>query len=152
MKLMKRMIVLGCALLALTGCLETRFHTGRTVSLNLPAIAHETKISVTDPRVKEAIRLIDSALVSDGFTPDRNAPNGNEPDLIASYAKFDSAGFRQVGMPRVYLRGNKLDVVVVELGNRSGRSNAATKKSCELLRAELSRRFGSESVTITNAD
>jgi hypothetical protein len=147
---MNKRTALGCALLlALTACPEARFHTSRTLSVSLPAPAGQSRVSlsVKDAEAQDALRLIDRVLVADGFAPDPNRPVANEPGLIASYAKFDGTGLRRVGTPDVYLRGERLEVVFVELGNRSGHLKA-TNKILNLLRKELINRYGSKSVKV----
>lgn len=151
---MKKLIPLGCALLVLTGCPETRFHSGKIVSLNYPAQAGESKIvlAAEDMQVQEALRVVDSVLIGEGFSPDSKRPTGSEPNLVASYAKFDADGLRAVGTPDVYLKNNRLEIVISELGNKRGHLSPSSKKICSTLQKELSNRFGAERVRIVNAD
>ena len=151
---MKRLAALSCALVLLTGCPEPRFHSGRIVSLTFPAQTGESKVilSAQDSQVQEALRIIDSVLVGDGFARDSKRPAGSEPNLVASYARFTADGLREVGTPDVYLKDNRLEIVIVELGNRTGRPSAASKKICTTLQKELSNRFGAQRVRVVNAE
>lgn len=142
------------ALLLLTGCPEARFATSRTVALNFPASDRQSKVSlsVSNAEVQEALKVIDSVLTSEGFTRDANPATQNEQGALASYARYDGKGLRQVGTPDVYFKGDRLEVIFIELGNRSGHLTTATKKAVDSLRKELSNRYGAQRARVVNGD
>ena len=148
----KTLTVFGCAILLLAaGCFfGDRVAPPRTISLNFPAPTGQGKVSlsVKDTQVQEAMRVIDTVLTADGLTRDPNPPTANDPGFIASYARYNGTGPRPVGNPDVYLKDDRLEVVFTEFWNRSGHLSAATKKSCDSLRKELSNRYGAERVKV----
>jgi hypothetical protein len=147
MRTSKTLFVLcAAALLVLTGCfLGDRFFTARTVAVNFPAPA---VLMVNDAQVQSALRVIDTALTSQGFHRDTNAPAQTQPDFVVSYTRYDGTGLRPLNGPNVYLRTNRLEVVVVEWGNRSGHLTAHGKQVCKSLRDALSKQYGAGKVRI----
>lgn len=89
MSVSKKPIALCAAavLLLLTGCwLGDRFFTTRTVAVNFPAPAGQKPVLLTveDAPVQGALRVIDTALTSQGFHRDTNAPAETQPDFVVS--------------------------------------------------------------------
>jgi hypothetical protein len=143
--------VLGCVLsLLLTGCFfGDRVPASRTVSFRFPAPSRlQTGLSVNDKQVQEALQVIDTVLTADGLARDPNSPTANEPDLVATYAGYNSTGQQAVGGPSVYFRGNRLEVVVIDGGNMNAPLSEATKKICDSLKKELSSRYGTKMVEV----
>jgi hypothetical protein len=134
------------ALLLLTGCwLGDRFFTARTVAVNFPAPAGQNTValSVDDTRVQGALRVIDAVLTSQGFHQGTNAPAQNEQGLVVGYTRYTGQGPTPLDVgPTVYLKTNRLEVVVMEWGNRSGHLSTEGKRLCKSLRDELSKRYG----------
>ena len=140
------LLVAVAALLLLTGCwLGDRFFTARTVAVNFPAPAGQNSVvlSVDDTQVQGALRMIDTVLTSQGFHQGTNAPAQSEQGLVASYTRYTGEGLTPLDVgPTVYLKTNRLEVVVMEWGNRSGHLTTEGKRLCKSLRDELSKHYG----------
>ena len=150
---MNKTCALGCTLmLLLAGCFGDRVAARRTVSLKFPVRDGQSRIrlSVDDAQFLEALRIIDTVLKSKGFARDPNVQAENGQGFVASYAQYNGTGPRPIGGPMVYLEGDRLNVVVVNGGNRDERLNTTAKEICELLRRELSFRYGSKGVRVDN--
>ncbi|EEF63317.1 hypothetical protein Cflav_PD5952 [Pedosphaera parvula Ellin514] len=149
---MNKIFAICCAfLLFQAGCyLGDRAATTQMVSLNFPVPEGQTKasFSVNDSEVQEALKLIDSVLVSAGFVRESIPPVANQQDPVATYSKYKGTGPRPVGGPRVYFRDDRLDVVLVEGGNRNAPVSTATKEICNSLQRELSSRYGAKRVRV----
>jgi len=140
------------ALLLLTGCwLGDRFFTARTVAVNFPAPAGQNTValSVDDTQVQDALRVIDTVLSAQGFHQGTNAPTQSEQGLVVGYTRYTGEGPSPLDVgPTVYLKTNRLEVVVMEWGNRSGHLTTEGKRLCKSLRDELSKRYGAGKVRI----
>ena len=138
-------------LLLTTGCLPTlrRPYVMREVELRFP-VAADGKF--TSSELEQALRIIDKTLISDGFVHDSEHKNANVPELVASYAKFDDMGLRHVGTPLVYMRTNRLEILIPELGNRSGHSSSNARRICELLEKELKTHYGDKRVRVLKVE
>lgn len=152
--LMKNSIVLVLVLflqLMLVGCfLGDRQPLNRTVSLNFPDPQgrNVVQLSLHDAGVQDALRVIDAVLSTNGFIRELNPDMANVPDFVASYVRIESTGLRLGILPNVYLRHGQLDVVIVELGNRTTQPNALTRQICKSLRTELGRFYGDKRVKV----
>jgi hypothetical protein len=148
----KTLTIFCCAiLLVAAGCFfGDPVAPPRTVALNFPAPAGQSKVSlsVSDTQVQEALRVIDIVLTADGLTRDTKPPAANDGGLIASYARDNGTGLRSVPDPNVYLKGDRLEIIFFQFWNHSGHISEFTKKSCNSLRKELSSRYGSDRVKI----
>ncbi len=149
---MNKIPALGCAfLLFLAGCcFGDRVAASRTVSLHFPASENQSKVSFSanDTQVQEALNLIDRVLSTRGFVREASRADMKEQGLVSSYAKFSGTGLRAAGGPSVYVEGDRLRIVVVEGGNRNEPLSRMSKQLCELLRSELSGRYGSKRVKV----
>jgi hypothetical protein len=118
------------------------------VALSFPASASQgtVSVSVSDTDVQEALKVIDSALVSHGFTRDPSPPEAGVQGFIASYARRGKDGLIPLGdNPLVWFHGGRLEVVFA--GGRVPIS-ASMKTSIDMLRKELSSHYGSERVRV----
>ena len=142
------LLVGSAVVLLLAGCyFGDRLPSSRTVALGFPAREGQSKVtlSVNDAEVQEAMRIVDSVMLSNGFVR-----NPDEPGTLASYSKYNGTGPRPIGGPRVLLNGDRLDVTVVEGGNLNSHLSKDTKHLCDLLKKEMSNRFGAQRVHIEN--
>ena len=105
-------------------------------------------VTVDDTQVHGALRVIDTVLTSQGFHQDTNAPAQNAPGQVAIYTTYTGTGLRPMDGPTVYLKTNRLEVVVMEWGNRSGHLTTEGKRLCKSLRDELRKRYGAGKVRI----
>ena len=138
--------ILACLLTLTSACyLGDRAATTRKVSTCFSTPTTAT-VSLDAAPVSEAVQLIDSYLISVGYTRDKVPPDA--PDLVAAYAKLNGSGLRTVDGPRVYFRSNNVDVVFIEFGNRSGRPTRATKEMCDALKSKLASRFPAQKIWI----
>lgn len=127
----------------------------RTVSLSFPVPKEQNKVSlsVDDTEVKEALKLIDNVLTSDGFIRDQNPDNSTVQGFVASYSKMNEEGLRRIDeLPGVYIRDNRLEVVFTAGRNPSGYLSVSAKKLLDSLRTKLSDRFGSQSVRVVKTN
>jgi len=128
-----------CALcLLLTGCYLIGDPVAfRTVSLRFLETASKNRatLSVTEPEVIEALRMIDETLVAGGFPRSPNQPGPNDQGMIASY-----------GIGNVYLKSDRLNVTFREFMH--WRSRKPVRKVCSVLKDKLSSRYGIARVCI----
>jgi hypothetical protein len=147
---------LYAVLLLLVGCLPLvdRPYMSRMIAVSFPAAEAQGSESVSpnDPDVQEALRLIETLLVSEGFGTNTNRMDGNAHGFIVGYAKYNADGMRRVTGPDVYLENRQLEVVFTELGNRSSHFSASTREVFDLLRKQLSNRFGAQRVRVLKPD
>jgi len=139
------------ALLLLTGCwLGDKFFTARIVTVNFSAPTGQKSVtlSVEDTQVQDALRVIDMVLTSQGFHENTNAPAANEPNPVVSYTRYIGTDLRPLDGPAVWFRTNRLEVVIMERGNRSGHLTADGKRICKSLQTELRKRYGVGKVKI----
>ena len=138
-------------LVGMVGCyLGDRHSLSRTVSLNLQE-SQRTKgvdLSLTNAEVQEAIKVIDAVLSTNGFVREARPDMASVPGFVAGYVQYDSSGLRLATLPDVYMHSNRLDVEIVELGNRTTHPTALMAKICASLRTELGSRYGGENVKI----
>ena len=124
--------------LLLTGCYligDPAAH--RTVSLTFPekAAKNRATLSITEPEVIEALRIIDETLVADGFPRIANQPKPNDRGRLVDY-----------GNGSVYLKRDRLNVTFFEFPQR--RSSKRVRKVCSVLKDKLSSRYGSARVHV----
>src|SRR5438552_3545421 len=104
---MNKITSIAClAALLLGGCiLGERPPASCAVSVSFPVLEQQEagRLTGNDPRVQEALKLIDVVLNSHGFTRDAGPLPGNEPNLFATYAKDIGKGFGPGRGPNVYL-------------------------------------------------
>lgn len=134
-------------LLVCTGCPERPIQS-RIVALSFPASLSQgtVTVSVSDTDVQEALKVIDSALISHGFTRDSNAPEAVAQGFIAGYSRRDKDGLIPLGdNPGVWLHDGRLEVVFA--GGRVPIS-ASMQASVDMLRKELSSHYGSKRVRV----
>jgi len=129
-----------CAgLLLLTGCFLGDTVVHKTVSLSIPTSQQQTNfvLSVNDPQVQEALRVVDSVLVANGYSRDLHpiAPEDQARGTIAFY-----------GVCGVRLSSNRLDVGFLETHKRH--FSAPVKKVMVQLKDRLSSRYGAERVRL----
>src|SRR6266542_1616589 len=107
------------AILVLAGCQEPPLHTRKVLSLSFPVSPEHNRmtVSIGDTDVQEVLKTVEDILVADGFVRDPNEPPSEKSGVMGSYAKFNSAGMRQVGGLDIYLKSDQLQVVFIELGN-----------------------------------
>lgn len=123
-----------CALpFLMAGCYTGDPEARSVVVLDFPVSQH---LSATDPGIQEALRIIDEAFVSNGFTRDRHAlaPEDEAHGIIASY-----------GAHNVCIEGHSLIVRFFEFGR--SRSSPIVRQTCSLMKEKLSKRFGVQRVT-----
>src|SRR5208337_1785259 len=146
---MNKTIVPICFLLLFgTGCPEPPM-VSRTVSLGFPVPTNQTKVnlSVSDAKIQEAFKLIDTSLTSKGFVRDKNPANSTVQGFLASYSRVADGGLRRRDeMPDVYFRGNRLEVTFLGGRNPSGHLSPSTQELVDSLRTELISRYGTERV------
>jgi hypothetical protein len=92
-------------------------------------------LSATDPDIQKALRIIDGAFATNGFTRIPLAPEDQAQGLIADY-----------GAHNVSIEGHSLIVFFNEFGH--SRSSPSVRETCKLMKEELSKQFGSERVTV----
>lgn len=121
------------------GCFFGDAVVHKTVSLNLRPREDQSKatLSIDDPQVQEAMKLIDATLGANGFARDPNpiAAEDQARGLIAFY-----------GICGVTLNSNKLDIGFLESHQRH--FSAHTRKTIDQLKNNLSSRFGRQNVRI----
>ena len=149
---MKKSIAI-CMLLPIlmAGCfLGERHSLTRTVSLNFQPLAgaSEAGLSLTNVEVQEALKIVDAVLSTNGFVREPRTDMASVPGFVAAYARYESPGLRSGTLPDVYLKQDRLEVEIVELGNRTTRPTALADKVCESLQRELSSRYGRKNVKI----
>jgi hypothetical protein len=151
--------VMLCLVLSLiaTGCifLGERHSLTRTVLLNFPPRQEQTNVSlsVSDSEVQDTLKLIDAVLNAEGFVREPDPHETSMPSLVARYAryvKYDGGELRIGILPDVYIQQEQLEVVIVELGNRSTHPSEITKRICSSLQKELSSRYGKDRVKVEN--
>ncbi len=136
------LISLGCALLLLaTGCFMGDPGTAKIVSLTLPAREGQSKVSlsVDDAEVQEALKVIDTVLVSYGLS---RVPMSQVPGPDGSIAHYQ-------GAPRgcsVSLSGSTLFIVFSEFGRRS--PTESVKRISSSLAEQLRKTYGTERVRV----
>ena len=137
------------AILVLAGCQEPPLHTRKVLSLSFPVSPEYNRmtVSVGDTDVQEVLKTVSGILVADGFVRDPNEPTSEESGVMGSYAKFNSAGIRKVGILDLYLKSDQLQVVFIELGNRTGHLKH-TKQLFSLLQSKLKTRYGTNRVKV----
>ena len=137
----------------MAGCfLGERHSLVRTVSLNfhVPQGTSEVSLSFTNNEVQEALKIVDAVLSTNGFVREIRTDMANVPGFVTAYVRYDSPGLRSGTLPDIYLRKDRLDVVIVELGNRTTHPTGLTDKICESLREQLSSLYGRKNVKIHN--
>lgn len=136
--------------LLVTGCPGPPLSTVRSVAVVLPPTTPADTAPAADPQVQEALRLVDSILSSNGYVrePSSTSPVGEHFPI--SYVRRPGNGPGQSGMVGVYLKSGKLEVVITELGNRTGRLRA-NSELLDSLRRQLGRKFGVAHVTISKS-
>ncbi len=130
---------------------EPVHHTTRTLSLRLPTSQGngDTTVSPGDPKIREVLDLVDRTLVSAGLVRDTNQPPSGGLGPNGDYFKYDASHLISGGAS-VYFRNNRLEVIFVENGNRTGRLGADTQKICDQLQSELASRYGPDKVKVEN--
>jgi len=118
--------------------------------LSFPSVEEESQesLSTNNAPVREALRLVDTVLVADGYGPKTNRVNESAHGLVRSYAKYDTNGMSIACEPEVYVADRRLGIAFAELGNRTGHFTPATQKVFNSVRKELSDRFGARNVRI----
>ena len=140
MTVMNRLLtILVCVLPFLAaGCFGDSI-AHRAVVLDFPASQQQTNLvlSVTDPEIQEALRIIDGVFATNGFARDKNppAPQDQAQGIVATYGRY-----------AVSIKGHSLIVSFVEFGKRH--SSPIVKKTCSLMEEKLSNRFGAQRVSV----
>jgi hypothetical protein len=95
----------------------------RTVSLRFPETASKNRaaLSISEPEVIEALRIIDEPLVVRGFPRSSNQPGPNDRGMIVAY-----------GTGSVYLKSDRLNVAFIEFP--LWRSSKPVRKVCSVLK------------------
>ena len=122
----------------------------RIVSLDFSAPAGQSKVSlsVSAPEITEALKIIDEALVSQGFVRDPNQAEASVRGFIASYSRRNAEGVIPLGdNPSIWLHDDKLEVVFNE-GRMPGGQISTVTTTVNILRTELSNHYGSKRVKI----
>ena|SRR2546426_1118686 len=146
-----RATALLCMLLLGAGCyMGDRFATSRTVALEFPASQSRSKVSVSvqEPELQEALRVVDTMLSSNGFTRAPDKPSDDGQGRIVDYFGHAPESSLPLSNCSVYLRDGRLEVVVIEPFNRTGHPDSATRRLCHLLRTELRSHYGIKRVSI----
>jgi len=122
-----------CALpFLMAGCYPGDPVAVSVVVLDFPASQH---LSATDPDIQQALRIIDEASVTNGFTKRPLAPEDQAQGPIASY-----------GLHHVEIDGHSLIVYFNEFGR--SRSSPIVRQTCFLMQEKLSKQFGVQRVTV----
>lgn len=138
-------------LFVIAGCfLGDRHSLTRTVSLNFqePRGASEVALSLTNAEVQEALKIIETVMSSNGFVRDSRPDMATVPGFVVAYVRHGSSGLRSGTLTDVYLEGRRLDVAIVELGNRTTHPTALTDKICKSLRNELGSHYGAARISV----
>lgn len=132
--------------LVIAGCIfqGDRPYVTRTVSVSFPSSQGQNN----GPDVTNAVQRIDSVMRANGFARESRPDMATNAGFIASYVRYDNPGVRLGVIPDVYFRDGHLDVIITEMGNRTGHVSAITKQICESLRRDLSALYGSKRVKI----
>jgi hypothetical protein len=127
------------SLLLVTGCFLGDTFAHKTIALSIPATDQQTNVSlsVNDIQVQEALKLIDSVLVANGYVRDPNPLTAVDEarGLIVFY-----------GVCGVTLQGHKLEVGFVEAHTRH--FSSPVKKVIQQLQDKLRSQYGNERVKI----
>lgn len=131
-------ILISLVLLVTTGCSYGDPIARSMVVLDFPISPQQTNatLSVSNPQIQDAMRLIDQAFTTNGFVRDKTvAPEDQAQGIIAGYGAYD-----------VLISGRQLIVNFVEFGKR--RPSPIVVKTCDLLKEKLANRYGAKRVRI----
>ena len=134
---MRNALLIAFLSLGLVGCFLGDSVAVRTVSLNFPTQASESRVILvaTDPQVQEALKLVDEIMVAHGY-------HDYPPSISAADKSRGIVAF--YGICGVSFRDNKLDIGFVE--NHRLHSTATVKNLCKVLKEKLSSRYGAKNV------
>lgn len=125
----------ACLLLA-GGCYLGDATAHKTVAITLPMPRNGTSLSVNVADVQQALELIDSVLVSNGYPRDRGLPPEDQArGLVASY-----------GICGVTLKGRTLAAGCV--GAHESHLSPPLERTMDQLQDALTRRYGPAGVTV----
>ena len=137
-----RILLLCILALACTGCPQ------KLVSRNVILAGFTGKpqasgtVSVADPEVQTALKIIDQVVVSDGYAPTSNT-NFTVPGALVTYVKSNPEGTLTGLGPSVSLKDAKLVVTIAGRGTLSNES----KQLLKTIKTELRREYGADRVT-----
>jgi hypothetical protein len=136
-------LLTGCLLINLTG----ESWANRSVSVQLAAPSREDSIviPVNGAEVQGALALVDEVLVSHGFTKFQPSPPAEyQRSFVAEEQTRGVLAYYYDGHCRVSFKDNTLHIGFVECGRTH--SSAAVKAVCDVLRSELTKRYGADHV------
>jgi hypothetical protein len=135
-------IALLCVLaLVCTGCPQKLVSRKVTVAGFTGEPQTSVIVSVADPEVQTALKIIDRVVASDGFAPTTN-PNFIVPDSLVTYVKSNPDGMVMAHGPSVSLEDGRL---VVTIAGRGGLSTES-KRLLKAIKTELRKEYGSDRV------
>jgi hypothetical protein len=145
----KKTIVFACALLLvlITGCPEAPIKA-RKIVISFP-IDNQASLTLTatDTEVRDALKLIDDVFVSNGFVREEKPPDVTNPGFLATYAKLDSEGRRNLGqIAWVYLETNLIEVAFPEGRQPTSAVRASVTNMLDLLKTKLKGQYGSDRI------
>ena len=140
----KLLFTLGCSFLFLVnGCLfGDRIASGR-IMLNFPKERQMTEaLSVNGPEVQDALTYLQTIMSSEGFSLQAYHSPPLEDGRIADYRGAPEVPIRC----KVYLRENRLEVLVMETHFSHSGSSPSVEAVCEKLGEKLEHRYGNRRV------
>src|SRR5438874_2719802 len=136
-------IALLCILaLACTGCPQKLVSRSVTLAGFTGQPQAPGNVSVADPAVQTALKIIDQVVVSDGYAPATNT-NFTVPGALITYVKSNPEGTLSGLGPSVSLKDKKLVITIAGRGTLSHESEQLLKT----IRTELRREYGADRVT-----
>jgi hypothetical protein len=148
MRNLSAICALTIAAALVVGCLNLgeKPTPGRTLLLSFPDL---TSMSLTNassateiPQIREAVSFIEELFAKEGYQHISKATGVSTPGRIAVFAQMERRGFESYSNPILELDGRGLSVVFGELGYRGGHLHQETKRLANVIRSELSRKYG----------
>ena len=136
-----RIALLIILALVCTGCPQKLVSRNVTVAGFTGGAQTSRTVSVVNPEVQTALKVIDGVLVSDGFAPNTN-PDFTVPDSLVTYVKSSPDGMLTASGPSVSLKDDRL---VVTIAGRGGLSTES-KRLLKTIETALRKEYGSDRV------
>src|SRR5437870_12895295 len=106
-----RIALLFLLVLVCTGCPQRMVSRKVTVAGFTGKAQTSGSASIVNPEVQTAMKIIDRALVSNGFAPTTN-PNFTTPNALVTYIKSNPEGMVTAYGPSVSLKDGRLVVMI----------------------------------------